>query len=168
MINAKESTDVFILDHANIIDLKDENENRAMTDLVNTIRQTALVIKKPVIVVAHVRKSDTRFKTVLPMIEDFHGTSNLVKICTKAVMIGPAYEEETTPLKYPTYMMACKFRKDGSRTRYVAVVNFDISTNSYDEQFAIGELKDCDTKFVRIEDDHKIPYWAKPKDREVF
>ena len=164
MISIKHLVDVFFVDHINMVDLESENENKAMTDLIAAIRQTALVIKKPVIVVSHVRKSDTRNKTILPNLEDFHGTSNLAKICTKAVMIGPAYDKESSPTKFPTYMRACKFRKDGSRTRYAAVINFDITKNAYEESFELGIMKSGDTEFEPITDLNKLPYWAKSKE----
>jgi replicative DNA helicase len=166
MISMKSKVDVFIVDHINMVDLDSDNENRAMTDLIATIRQTALVIKKPVIVVSHVRKSDPRNKTILPNLEDFHGTSNLAKICTKAIMIGPAYDKEASPTLFPTYMRACKFRKDGSRTRYAAVVNFDITKNAYEETFELGLMKNGDTEFEPITEEHKLPYWAKTKEKK--
>lgn len=163
MISMKSKVDVFLIDHINMIDIDSENENRAMTDLIATIRQTALVIKKPVVVVSHVRKSDPRNKTILPNLEDFHGTSNLAKICTKALMIGPAYDKESSPTLFPTYMRAVKFRKDGSRTRYTASINFDITKNSYEEVFELGLMKNGDTEFEPITEEHKLPYWAKIK-----
>ena len=161
MISVKDKVDFIILDHVHYIDLAGDNENKELTDLIHTIRQVALVIKKPVIVVAHVRKTNAAMKILIPDIEDFHGSSNLSKICTKALMIAPAYDQEHKPTLFPTYMRVCKFRKDGSRTRFVALLNFDIATNSYEKDFQLGTLDGSGSKFSLIDDESKLPYWAK-------
>jgi KaiC/GvpD/RAD55 family RecA-like ATPase len=158
----KHDADLIIVDHFHYLDFDSENENMSMTKAAATIRQTSLTIGVPIILVAHVRKAERKGAALVPDIEDFHGTSNLAKICTKAIMIGPAYDQELSdPTLYGTYMKISKMRRDNSRSRFTALVVFDVKTNAYQPQFQIGRLVKEGQSFAMIKELDKQPHWAK-------
>lgn len=156
----KEGTDLVVIDHAMYVDLPDGPENQAMTTLIKSIRDMALISQKPFVVVAHVRKRDSRNRPLLPDLEDIHGTSNLGKIATKAVMLAPCYEPTKKPGEFYTYMRVVKNRRDGSRCRFTAVLTFDVFKNQYKDEFILGRLSGDGQKFEPIPSD-EMPYWVK-------
>jgi replicative DNA helicase len=154
--------DMLILDHIHYVDSDEPNENKALKQITKRIRDLALALSKPVICVAHVRKGDRKAKQLVPSIEDFHGSSDIPKIATKAVMLAPAPNDDDAPTHLlNTYMAIRKCRPDGSRTRYCGVVPFNIKTNLYDEEFTVGRLKHADEEWEQV-DNSKLPHWGRP------
>lgn len=84
-------TDLIVLDHLHYVDSADSNENRGFKIITKKLRDVALQIGRPVLCVAHVRKGERGSDQLVPTIEDFHGTSDVPKIATKAIMLAPAY-----------------------------------------------------------------------------
>ena len=161
VLAVKDQTDLIVVDHVHYVDLPDgENENRAMTEMVKVIRDIALISQKPFVVVAHVRKRDSRNKTLLPDLEDIHGTSNLAKIATKAIMLAPCFNLTNKSGEYFTYMRVVKNRRDGSRCRFTAVCTFDAHKNAYHDEFILGRLSSDGQNFEPLKDD-EMPYWVK-------
>lgn len=158
-------TDLVILDHLHYVDSEDSNENRGYKLVVKKIRDVALSIGKPVVVVAHVRKGDRRAAQLVPSIEDFHGTSDVPKIATKAIMLAPAHDQEShSPTLWPTYMHPVKCRFDGTRTRYVGLLNYDARANAYDPNFRLGKFTPGGDQWEATPSD-KLPEWAKETPR---
>lgn len=157
----QDQTDLIILDHLHYVDIDDDNENRGVKEIVKRIRDIALGLGKPVIVVAHLRKSDRRNTTLLPDLDDFHGTSDITKIATKCIMLAPARDQQPEqPHLWPTYMHAPKCRMDGSRTRYAAMIPFNSRLQTYEDSYLIGSMGAAGVEFeesiIR-----EIPPWAK-------
>jgi hypothetical protein len=153
--------DLFILDHLHYVDSEDPNDNRGYKTIVKKVRDTALRIGKPVVVIAHLRKSDRRSGRLVPDEEDFHGTSDVPKMATKIVLLAPAFDYDSgDPHLWPTYISPAKCRPDGSRTRYVGRVLFDQRTGKYLDDYEIGTMTADATKF-EIADARKIPRWAR-------
>lgn len=157
----KDYTDLVILDHLNYFDHDDPNENRAVSEIVKKIRDLALISGLPIILVAHIKKVDKRSKVLVPEIDDFHGTSNISKIATKAILMAPDRDEPTNPKRFTTYFRIGKYRVDGSATRYIGRCYFDIEKNRYDNDFEIGYLSSDGSSFIEIDDPSMVPYWAK-------
>lgn len=159
MLAIQDQTDLVVLDHLHYVDSEDPNENRGYKAIVKKVRDSALSIGKPVVLVAHVRKGDRRSAQLVPSIEDFHGTSDVPKVATKAVMIAPAFDQESdASWLWPTYLSPVKCRFDGARTRYVGLVNFDVRLGTYEEDFDLGQIKG--DKFEPV-DNSKLPQWAR-------
>jgi RecA/RadA recombinase len=158
-----DKTDLVIIDHIHFLDITDQNENRGMSDAVATIRKMALNLGKPIICAAHVRKSDGKGKSLVPDLEDFQGTSNIPKMCTKAIMLAPAHGfGGTDPARYPTFIRVAKMRRDSSRSWFTAVVDYDISRNAYDPSFRLGKMSIDGTEFKLVQP-QDAPAWARPK-----
>lgn len=156
----KDETDLVIIDHLNYFDTDEPNENKAVTDIVKRIRDLALLSSLPIILVAHIKKADKKFRTVAPEIDDFHGTSNITKIATKAILLSPDRDAPVNPKKFSTFIRVAKFRVDGSVSRYIAKCAFNIETNRYEDDFILGTTSDDGRGFAPIEGRHLYPAWA--------
>lgn len=157
----QDESDLLILDHLHYVDSDDANENAGYKRIVKKIRDTALDAGKPVLVVAHLRKSSSnRMAEPVPGIEDFHGTSDVPKIATKAIILAPAPSEPGgDPNLCPTYIAPVKCRADGSRTRYVGRCLFDVRRGAYDDEYDLGQIDGDD--FVKVDEQYR-PRWATP------
>ncbi len=154
-------TDLVILDHLHYVDSREPNENVGYKAIVKRIRDVALDIGKPVVVVAHLRKSDRRSSRLIPEVEDFHGTSDVPKMATKAIIIAPAYDQESSdPCLWPTYLAPVKCRFDSSRARYVGLSTYDVRTGRYDESFTLGRLTPSGDRFESVPHNQQ-PEWAR-------
>ncbi len=158
LIEEKDRTDLFIVDHLHYFDLDTANENAAMKSLVKKIRDVSLLVGKPVILLAHVRKADKRAKQLMPDIEDFHGSSDIGKIATKAISLAPNYEISDARLR-STYMRILKCRVDGSRTTSTAMTTFNFATQRYEQGYAMGKLSSDGTVFEPLSAEGTPP-WA--------
>lgn len=148
-------TDLIILDHLHYIDTGDEEENVAYARVVKAIRDIVLRYEIPVILVAHLRKdavSKGKSK-IVPALEDFHGSSNVVKIATTAIMLGRAHSQEPSmPGFYmqPTFIKITKCRLDGQRTYLVALSEFNTRTNTYEPVYKLGKPMEQDTEWEQL------------------
>ena len=79
--------DLIVVDHLHYVDGDDdENEHKSLGDTVKAIRDVSLRIGRPIVLIAHLRKRDARAKQLVATLDDFHGSSNVVKICTQAII----------------------------------------------------------------------------------
>jgi hypothetical protein len=166
-----DGTDLVILDHVHFVDIADSvNENRGLKQIMQCVRNAQDAIRKPVILVAHIRKADRKQKQLVPDLDDFHGSSDAVKIATKAVMLAPAFDQpqpvgidgQQQRHLAPTYIDPGKCRADGSRTRFCALVDFNFRTGRYESDYTLGRLESGREKFIFCKDEEK-PEWAKPE-----
>lgn len=150
--------DLIILDHLHYVDIEDENENRGLKRVIQMIREVSIDIGKPVLLIAHLRKRDSRSKDLVPDIEMFHGSSDIIKICTSAIMLAPAYEiEPSAPGRAPTFIHVPKERGDG-KTGLVAMCEFDRQFRNYGQKYTLGRIRDGE--FQPLGSD-EAPAWAK-------
>lgn len=137
VLECAEDTDLIILDHVHYMDFDDDNENRAVKHIAKTARSLALEQGKPIILVSHVRKRDRFANEFAPGLEEFHGSSDLYKIATKAITIGPG--AMTADGKIETYFRIVKNRFEGSVTRYIGKAFYNSREGSYDSSYEIGD-----------------------------
>jgi hypothetical protein len=150
--------DLIILDHLHYVDIEDENENRGFKTTIKMIRDVALGIGKPVILIAHLRKGDGRLKRLVPNIEDFHGSSDIIKVVTHSIMLAPA---KSLPSHKPgisnTFMYVPKDRH-GGKTGLIAMCEFDRRRKAYADGYTLG--RDNNGEFEPLGTD-EAPRWAK-------
>lgn len=171
------TTDLIIVDHLHYIDTEGENENHEVTQIMKTLRDLALVLGKPIILVAHMRKTlgGRKNAPLVPDVEDFHGSGNIIKIATTAIILAPCFaiefgsirpdsfyddptiRQHVTETLWPTYVRIAKFRLDGAITRHCAVSFFDSALGSYRPEYAVGRLVSGDCHW---EPEKFRPYWA--------
>lgn len=157
-LGRKDEFDLFVIDHLHYFDTTDENENRAVKNIVKKIRDCALIGGKPVVLIAHVRKSDRKAKQLIPDLEDFHGTSDIGKIATKAIAIAPCYEG-STQIHKPTYFAVTKCRVDGTRAFAAATLAFNIQSQRYEPGYYTGSFNYDLTEF-KPDTMPDVPWWA--------
>jgi len=160
---ATRDVDAFVIDHLHYVDSdEDDNESKGLGDTTKVIRDVALQLGKPVILVAHLRKKDARAKTIVPTIDDFHGSSNVVKIATQVITIAPATGVVEDPnLKWwqaPTFVAVLKDRRAGAPP-FVALTHFDKRTRRYEDRYTLGRLNRSRTEWEQI-DINDRPGWA--------
>ena len=74
-------------------------------------------------------------------------------------MVGRAEtENQAQPWMSPTYMQAQKLRRDGSRSRFIGLVDFNARIGRYVDDFQIGTGGGGTFKPLSISD---WPYWAR-------
>jgi hypothetical protein len=179
MTGLQDHTDLFVVDHLHFIDTDDsKGENAGIKAVMKRLRDMSLRLGKPVFLVAHMRKADRFRPTLLPSQDDIHGSSDIVKICTRVIAIGQAKREDV-PLPpnasmaiVPTYIQVLKDRLDGA-PREVGLMYFDKRTGSYGKQYLLGlvQSEDKGEKWTEIYDGD-LPRWAanaarRPKPREL-
>jgi hypothetical protein len=137
----REQTDLIIIDHLHYIDAQtDRNEAEAIGATVKTIRDLSLNVGKPVILIAHLRKKEQGSKRLIAGLDDFHGSSNITKICTQAITIERCHVVQ--PPKWylaPTFMTVLKDRRSGAPP-FVALTNFDRRVKGYQKHYTLGRL----------------------------
>lgn len=157
-LGLKNETDLFIIDHLHYFDYDDQNENKAVKETVKRIRDCALITGKPVILIAHIRKTDKRLKQLIPDIEDFHGSSDIGKIGTKAITIAPCYEEHPG-IHRKTYFQVLKCRVDGARQGMTGLLSFNVNHHKYERQYYLGKLSFDGSEFKSF-NFNQMPFWA--------
>jgi len=156
----KPEADLVILDHLHYVEIDDANENRGYKRALKQIRNSALLAERPVILVAHLRKTDKRYDGLVPGVEDFHGSSDVPKIATKAVVLAPADVPKHVSYLWGTYMQVAKCRNDSSVTRYTALTTFNARQNRYENDYILGKLTDGGKSFAVLPS-NEMPTWAR-------
>lgn len=153
--------DLIIIDHLHYIDTdSSESETRGLSEIVKTVRDLSLRIGRPVLLVAHLRKRDSREKQIVASLDDFHGSSNITKICTQAIAIERARcVEQTKWYLSPTFMTVLKDRRAGA-TGLIALTNFDLRSRSYRDAYTLGRSQKGGAEWEAIRP-HDRPNWAK-------
>lgn len=153
-----DETDLIILDHVHYMDYEENNENRAIKEIAKTARTLALEMGTPIILVSHVRKADRGVNHFAPSMEEFHGSSDLYKIATKAITLGAGNVNEKKEIE--TYVRVVKNRFDGSVTRYIAKCFYSQQRGKYEQKYIIGSsFQDRDSEFKQF--DHALyPEWG--------
>lgn len=165
VLEVADETRLIIVDHLHYIDSDEDSEHRALGDTVKAIRDVSLLVGKPIILIAHLRKRDPRAKQLLATIDDFHGSSNVTKICTQAIALEHAYDVK--PAKWylaPTIVSVLKDRRAGA-PRLAAVMDFDRRTKTYSEQYELGRA--AGVKWEPIEAGDRPGWASRHKAREV-
>lgn len=159
----QDQTDLIILDHLHYVDIDDENENRGFKQAVQTIRDIAIAIGRPVILVVHLRKADLHVKGLVPVMDDVHGSSDTGKISTNAVMLAPATHTQLSAAGYSppkgiasTFFGISKYRVGGA-TNLVALCSFDWRRRAYADHYTLG--REVKGKFEPLGTED-VPSWA--------
>jgi hypothetical protein len=153
-----DETDLIIIDHVHYFDYDDSNENSSIKDIAKTARMLTLEQSKPMILVSHLRKRDRFADELCPGLEEFHGSSDLFKISTKAITLGPG--ASSGPGEFDTYFRVVKNRFDGGVTRYIAKATYLQKEGRYAKGYEIGTSNQKrDNGFTAI-DRHLQPEWC--------
>lgn len=151
--------DLIILDHLHYVDIEDENENRGFKRTVKMIRDTALGMGKPVILVVHLRKKDDRSRGLVPEMDRIMGSSDIFKICTHAIMVAPCRVIESPHWAKAMTFIHCPKDRMGGISGYVALCAFDLRYRTYGKTYALGRLSDHGEHWTELKHGDR-PKWA--------
>ena len=163
ILAVKDTAELIVLDHIHYVDLDGDEraENAAMKRLVKKLRHLSLALNIPIVCVAHLNKAAEA--TLVPGQKDYHGSSDIVKIATKAIMLARASGVSTTDpnaTDSPTFVRIVKTRIDsGGLLTHTALCFFDVETSSYRPDYALGKLNLNCTKWKPLEE--RWPRWAR-------
>jgi len=129
--------DMFVIDHLHYLDYWDDERNW-ITEIVRWIKEATEIIKKPVVLVSHLRRDYDR-NGRLPTKSDLHWSSNIEKNANTVILLSP--DEATAELiSYDNpwewaYLRWTKIIVDKNRTwmPVPAMFNttFDLRTKTY-------------------------------------
>lgn len=159
---AADETDLVILDHVHYMDWDDANENLALKSIAKTARDLSLSFGKPIILVSHLRKRDKWQDEMCPGLEEFHGSSDLYKIATKAFTIAAGNYIGSG--KYETYFRIVKNRISGSVTRFMGKSIYKPSEGRYENSYEIGKSNQKRGDDFECINESERPDWAKHSD----
>lgn len=160
VIYCSNQTDLIIVDHVHYFDYDDANENRAIKEIAMAARDLAIHQGKPMILVAHIRKSDRNSTDKCPGLEEFHGSSDLFKIATKAITLAPG-DNYTKDGKAETYMRIVKDRFDGSLQRHMGCLIYNVREGKYESGYKLGSDKQKRNEEFIEYPQGDIPGWAR-------
>lgn len=152
--------DLVILDHLHYVDGKDgESENRALTKIAKTLRDSALALGRPVIAVAHLRKQFGPIRKLLPDKEDIMGPSDIFKVTTQIIAFARArFIEPPRWWLSPTLIGVIKDRREGEDD-LAALTYYDTRTRTYAERYTLGRLVKNGTEWEALAPGD-VPRWA--------
>jgi replicative DNA helicase len=156
----QDSADLIVLDHLHYVDIEDENENRGFKRTIKMIRDVALGMGKPVILIAHLRKRDMRAKQIVPDAEMFHGSSDVIKICTHIVMLAPARGIPAHASHVSNTFIHVPKDRMGGATGLVALCQFDRRFKRYLPSYSLGRPSFSGDSFEPLPP-NETPRWAK-------
>lgn len=154
-------TKLIVIDHLHYIDTEDKEENVGYKATMKIIRDIVLRFGVPIVVIAHLRKNQSyRTTPLVNSYEDFHGTSDVPKIATTCIMLGPAHDViPDASYLWPTYMNIVKSRMEGGVKYFTALMNFDARSGLYQPQYDLGRLNAGRDEWDALPPD-KLPPWA--------
>lgn len=153
----QDRTDLIVLDHLHYVDNDDDNEHRGTKEIVQTIRNVALLASLPIILVVHLRKKPQGSKSIVPSMDDVHGSSEIGKVCTHTIMIEPAYGQPSHRKNVNNTLITIpKDRGDGAK-HLIALAGFDWRTKSYTANYTLG--REVSGKFEPL-GTAEVPFWA--------
>lgn len=150
---------LIIIDHLHYIDIDDDNENRGLSDTMKMLRDMSILHGKPIILIAHLRKRGQSAKQLVADKDDFHGSSNIVKQATHAIVLDRSPLEPPKWWLSPTFCTVVKDRRGGN-TNYTALTYYNMLTRSYQRSYTLGRVIKGNTDWEEIPTD-RIPTWAK-------
>ncbi len=160
--NIQDSAKLIIIDHLQYLDYEGTNENQGVKDLCKRLRDMALLYGIPIILVSHLRKKNMIDKKIIPSLDDFHGTSDIVKIATKVILLSSYNNENITePYRYSTLVQVAKSRVDKIGASFIGELIYNSKYNKYEDNYALGKTVDCYLEFKPLTNMREVPIWFK-------
>jgi replicative DNA helicase len=163
-------SDLVILDHLHYLSWteQDKNENDALRNSITKLRDLVNKIENPpVILISHLRKKDRINQSLVPHHDELHGSSEISKRANTVVTFAPAFSipnEDGADFECPTgstFVRVSKARSaERGTSKYVALINYDLSTNKYDDTY-IPFRTDTQATFIKPVTRNKFEDWMK-------
>ena len=162
-INSYANTvDLIILDHIHVVD--NSHLLEVQKETIEALQKFAQEEHKPVLAISHVRKSGkSEWPTLSIEIDDFHGSSDLVKQSLfVATIMKDTKSTRPAPYLVPTYFTLHKSRLGRGGKNTAGRVYYDERTNLYTPGYTLGEIAwDGQNKTDFFLPAKSTPSWAK-------
>jgi replicative DNA helicase len=135
-MSVKNDADLIIIDHIHYFD--GVNENEALSEAIKKIRDISLLTGVPVVILAHLRKSQGNEFKLVPNLDDFHGSSDLSKVCTKGVILAPGNQKGDST---QTLFSFPKFRGFSTPSKFLFRCDYDIYLNQYAPTYTVHRFR---------------------------
>lgn len=160
--------DCVILDHVHHFDMDTDRETQELKRIVKKLRDINIIIRKPIVCIAHFRKADRRNQELVPGFEELYGSSEIAKEATQVITLGgilPDMLDKPVPYHLsPTLFRVCKFRRFSPVCRYVGLVMYDNRTHIYNKEYKLYKLVKSGTELEAVD----VPdFLQKPVVKEV-
>lgn len=157
---AKDFGDLFCLDHLHYFDIESgKNENSEVGAIMKKIRSLNLFYNKPFIVLAHLRKNE---QVMVPSLQDFHGTSDIGKIATVAIMISKDPEGYDAKNQLQKTIISIPKSRTGGLGNLVGCLDYSIQHQGYMPNYSLSKcLRYKDKEKLETLTHEEIPSWAK-------
>lgn len=152
--------DLIVLDHIHYFRYPDEEQEiRAITNIMLAVRDVVDKYHIPVVLVAHFRKLPRGHG--VPDKDDIYGSSNIHKMANTCIIIHPDHEKDkSSEGLYPTYLRIAKSRI-GIRPCDCIQVDFDIHTRSYKENYDMIKVFPNGSVAGEVMTEMEKPRWAR-------
>lgn len=88
IMSSRDYFDVFVLDHINYVQYEGESETRALWDIMRELKTVTDIIKKPIVLMSHVRKKQNGKDNSRELTnDDLYGSSNISKEATTIIFV---------------------------------------------------------------------------------
>ncbi len=159
MVAMQDRVDLVVVDHLHYVDVDDEeHEVKAQTAIMKKLRDLALRMNKPVLLVVHLRKADGMRSSLVPTMGELAGSSHITRVATHVVALAPAPHPGKEWNLAPTFITVLKDRLEGA-TPLVARVVYDKSLGTYREAYELGRVTRKGNEEIWEQVD-TTPYWA--------
>jgi len=91
----KDTADIIIIDHLHYIYLERDEELRQIGEIMRTLKNITDIIKKPIILISHLRKKNNGQKERDPSVDDLYGSSNIGKEATTVLLLSKMRAADT-------------------------------------------------------------------------
>lgn len=154
--------DLIVLDHLHYVDHSESTDNAGIQVIARALRTVSLEIKTPVIAIAHLRKRDTRSDSLIPVVDDIHGSSEVSKVATKIVALASlrntVFQSERSNISN-TVIQVVKDRYAGVNG-YAGVLKYNLDTQSYEDGYTLVRPT-FGNKSLDLVNREDVPAWAR-------
>ncbi len=133
-----------VLDHIHYISPDNrENEYDHLKQAMWSLRDLINKHEVPVVAVSHLRKESRQNFSLVPSLDEIHGSSEVVKQANHVIGIAPCYKipKKNNPTEFyraehgATFFRVLKTRTGHSSGRYIAMSKFDITKKQYEDRY---------------------------------
>ena len=164
-----QEANLIILDHIHYI--SPELREAEYDHLKQTMWRLRDLINKyevPVVAVSHLRKESRQNFSLVPTLDEIHGSSEITKQANHVVGIAPCYEfprkskpEETCSAPMgTTFFKVLKTRTGHASGRYLAALSFDLDKKQYSERY-VPFFTDQFSTEIKTMEYKDFEYWMK-------
>lgn len=108
----KDETDLIIIDDLFFIETKIEKTREGMEEMLNTIKNLSLKIKKPIILATHITRTLDPMEFFTTDFDEPHNIKSITKFFTKVVLMSPGINDKIRDHRYvDTYFDITKKRQ---------------------------------------------------------